>query len=257
MTLGCREFTPLLDELVDGGLDPARARGVRGHVHACAACAARLADLEAMKRAAHELEAMEPPPSLWDGIASRLAADERASAARPSWWWWWQAQRGRLVLGAGALAVAGAAFLAWTTMPRGELGVDAVAVRLPARPAEMPAAPIAPPVVRDAFDEVADEIQRADDEYAQVMARLEAVVATERPRWSPAAARAFDGGLAALDAKVAAQRAAFRAAPDDVATLDALHASYRARLEFLQEAAIRGDGALLAQAEPGGRGSSR
>jgi hypothetical protein len=110
----------------------------------------------------------------------------------------------------------------------------------------VPAAPVAVPAPAadpgPSLEESAlAEVQAAEAEYREAIRRLEAVVDRERPRWRPDVARAFDGNLAAIDAAIERQREAFRAAPGEVERLDGLHASYRARLEFLQETIVRAE----------------
>jgi hypothetical protein len=96
------------------------------------------------------------------------------------------------------------------------------------------------------IDEAIDEIQKADAEYQKAMQDLEHAVAAEKPRWRTEVARAFETNLATIDAAVAKQHEAYALHPQDLAALDALQASYQKRIEFLQEAVVRG-GAAPAQ----------
>jgi hypothetical protein len=236
--MNCREIAPLLDELVDGTLDPARASGVRGHARGCAACAARLAETEALVAGMQRLEPMDPPASLWAGIRSELDRAEAADAARPRWWWWWQGARKQVAWTGAAFAGAALCVSVWVGQKR-EAGVPTTTAAVEA------SAPVAPAVAAAAaapmaVDEAVAEIQAADAEYQKAMAQLEQAVAAEKPRWRGEVAHAFDENLAVIDAAVEKQRAATRLRPDDLGALDALHAAYRKRIDFLQESVVRG-----------------
>jgi hypothetical protein len=242
--LTCHEIARLLDELVDGTLDPARASGVRGHARGCPACAARLAETEALVAAMAQLEPLEPPSSLWAGIRGELDRAEAADAARPRWWWWWQGARKQLAWGGAAFA--GAALCAgvwiWKRPP-----VAAPSAPVVATVAAPPAPAAEPPQATDPMDEAIDEIQKADAEYQKAMKDLETAVASEKPHWRPEVTHAFEANLATIDAAVAKQHEAYALHPQDLAALDALQASYQKRIEFLQEAVVRGGAAPAAQ----------
>ena len=111
--------------------------------------------------------------------------------------------------------------------------------------ATQPAVLVQPDRVADPMDEAVAEIQRADAEYRKAIAELENVVAAEKPRWRAEATHAFDANLAIIDAAVERQRDAFRLHPQDLDALDALHASYRKRIDFLQEAVVRAGAAAI------------
>jgi hypothetical protein len=235
----CRDFAPLIDELCDGTLDPARASGLRGHARGCAGCGRRLAETEALVDGLAKLEPVDPPASMWAGIAERLNQEEARDAARPRLWWWLQAARPRLALaGAGLAGLAALAFVWWQRPGEAE----------PARVAT-PAPVVAPapagPVLRDPLDEALADVQRAEAEYRAAVAELDGLVALERPGWSAEVARRFDENLATIDAAIEAQRAAWREGdPTDLRALAGLHASYRKRLDFVQEAVLRGEAGL-------------
>ncbi len=247
--MSCNEIARLIDELVDGTLDPARASGVRGHARGCTACAARLAETEALVTGMSRLEPMDPPSSLWAGVRAELDRAEATDAARPRFWWWWQGARKQLAWGGALVAATSLCIGVWVWKRGGEPGDDPGATRTPgnsterspATPAEVaPTAPVAP---TDPIDDAVAEIQRAEADYQHAIGDLERLVASEKPRWPAAAAAAYDENLASIDAAVERQRAAFRTHPQDLAALDALHASYRKRIDFLQEAVVRGGAA--------------
>jgi uncharacterized protein YukE len=124
---------------------------------------------------------------------------------------------------------------------RREGGEAAAPAPAPVVAVEAPKAPPrAAPPPSDPMDEAVEEIQKAEAEYRKAMSDLEKVVAAEKPRWKPEAARAFDANLATIDAAVEKQREAFRLHPQELQALDALQASYRKRIDFLQESLVRG-----------------
>jgi uncharacterized protein YukE len=245
----CAAIARLLDELVDGTLDAARASAVRGHVRECRECARRLDETAALKQGLRGLEPIDPPASLWGRIQDELAAAETTDARRSRWWWWWQGARRELAwAGAGVVAVGLAvAVVVWRQGQEGtarDAVGEAIEEHLPPTPvapetAPSPPSPPSPPPPAS-IDEALADLDRAEAEYRRAVRELEAVVAAEKPRWRPEAARAFDENLAAIDAAVERQREAFRERPGDVAALDALVASYRKQIDFLEEAVIRG-----------------
>jgi hypothetical protein len=223
----CKEIAPLLDELVDGTLDDARARAVRGHMVDCGTCVARLAATDELVRAARELEPIDPPASMWDGIAARLDAEQRAEADRPRVWWWWKAW--------GRFAVPATAMLAAAIV---------LAVVIARRPHPV-VAPSGAPLVAQApsaealYAAAVRELEQADADYLQAIGDLKGIIQDERARWAPDVARAFDENLATIDAAVERQREARRKQPGDPAAADALAVAYRREIDFLQEAAVR------------------
>jgi len=237
----CHEIGKLIDELVDGTLDAARASGVRGHARACSACAARLAETEALVAAMSRLEPMDPPSSLWAGIRSELDRAEATDAAKPRWWWWWQGARKQLAWGSTAVVAAGlcVGVWVWRQQQNQPPAPTAVAESVERSSPPAPVAAQAAPAPMDPMDEAIAEIQHAEAEYQKAMADLETVVASEKPRWRPEVAHAFEANLASIDAAVERQRDAFRLHPNDLQALDALQASYRKRIDFLQESVVR------------------
>jgi anti-sigma factor RsiW len=224
----CRDVRPLLDELIDGELDDARARAVRAHLRSCAACARREAATREVVEAAATLPPAAPPPELWQAISTKLdAEDERRGRPSPLFWWW-HAWRRTLLAGGGALATAGVLLALWTGGARRPLDTSvATKVRAPASADAI-------------YEEALRDVARAEQGYVAAIEELRQVAQEERRAWSPEAARAFDENLAAIDAAISRQAQAFRGAPGDPEAADALHASYRRKIDFLQESIVRG-----------------
>jgi len=228
MNRECRDVLPLLDELCDGTLDDSRARAVRAHLRGCAACAARESAIRTLVEVASGLERLDPPSGEWQLLAARL--DQEAATTRPPrLWWWWHAWRRSILAGGGALA---AAALALTlVVARGRQPLGPVIARALPRPA----------VSTDLLlEEATREVARAGQDYAAAIEELRVITAEERRHWSPEAARSFDENLAVIDAAIERQAAAFRGSESDPVAADALHASYIKKIDFLQEAIVRG-----------------
>jgi hypothetical protein len=229
VTTTCKDVLPLIDELVDGTLDDARSRAVRAHLRACPTCAARESATRALVDAVSGLERPEPPSGLWRNLAARLDDEEAAATRPPRLWWWWHAWRRSILAGGGALAAAGLAFALFVARDRQPVG-EVLARELP-RPA----------VTTDLLlEEATREVARAERDYRNAIEELRAIAGEERLRWSPEAARAFDENLAVIDAAIDRQAAAFRGSEADPAAADGLHASYQRKIDFLQEAILRG-----------------
>ncbi len=222
---GCRQVEPLLSELEDGTLDEARARAVRGHLLECAACRAEGEAIHKIAVAAASLGAVDPPASVWDGIAARLDDHEIAYSRRSRLWWWWQAFRRPLFYAGGAVAAAALVVVLYMRDRRVEVA-----------PAPKPA-PASPQAL---VDEALAEIERAESGYVSAIDDLRGIVGDEKSKWPPAMQAAFDRNLADIDAAVERLREAARRAPGNLQAQEALYASYRRKIDYLQEAVVRG-----------------
>ena len=223
---GCKQVEPLLSELRDGSLDETRARAVRGHLLECEACRTQADELDAIAAAASSLPTLDPPPSVWEGIAARLDQEEIAYSRRPRLWWWWQEWRRTLLAGSGVLAAAAVLLVLWVRDRH---------VPVAAAP-EKPAAIDNTAVMKQAID----EIDRAEEGYTKAIDELRALVGEEKRTWSADLQAAFDRNLADIDAAVDRLRTAAKKAPDNPAAQEALFAAYRRKIDYLQEAVVRG-----------------
>jgi hypothetical protein len=254
--LRCKDLAPLIDELVDGALDDARARAVRAHARTCADCERRLAGTERLVEAAQSLEPIDPPAELWARIEERLDGDDAIEARRPRLWWWWHAWR-KPILGGATLAACAVAF-AIVLARRGGEGHETAPT--PTQPAVAKASDLRPQTsgsgsepeargprpealapMEDLYSAALREVERSEADYKRAIDDLRAIVADERPRWRSEVVAAFDENLAAIDAAVERQRLAVTREPANPAAVDALFASYRKKIDFLQETVIRGE----------------
>ena len=223
---GCKQVGPLLSELRDGSLDEARTRAVRGHLLECRACRAEAEAIDDIAAAASSLGTLDPPASVWEGIAARLDQEEIAYSRRPRLWWWWQEWRRTLLAGSGILAAAAVVMALWVR----DRHVPVAAT--PEKPVVLDSAAV--------INAAIDEIKLAEDGYTKAIEELRAVVGEEKAKWPAEMQVAFERNLTDIDAAVERLRTAARRAPDNPSAQEALYAAYRRKIDYLQEAVVRG-----------------
>ncbi len=238
----CRDVEALCSGYVDGELDERRASALRGHLRVCPDCLARVEDEAALRDAAADLDPVEPPAALWDGIEARLAQAEIDDAERSRLWLWWQGARG-YAMPVAVAAAAVVALLVWSRHRGAETAsrpAPSRSVAVAPRPDRAPTPTPAPVADGESFlEQRGQELAQSDADYLQVMAELKQVVAQERARWSAELADEFDRKLSQFEAEARHQRQtlAVNDVPDP-ASRDALYTVYRAEIGFLQRAAL-------------------
>ena len=240
----CRDCLRRATAYVDGELGERLARAVRGHLRSCPACAASIEDEAAIRRAAGELEPIDPPPSLWLGIEARLAEGEVVEAERsPLGLRLLCALDGlrRHALSTAVVATAALLLLVW--LARGERSTRLLYQILPppaqARTPDVTEVLDAPDVPLD--EAMAAELAVAVAHHQATVEELGTLLAEVRPEWSPRDAARFDRArAAAAAAAVAAARARLPASGADQAVL----AAYRAEIALLTVAVSDPRGAL-------------
>jgi anti-sigma factor RsiW len=80
----CREVEGLLDAYLDGELEPAVSTSVRNHLHGCAACRQRLANVESIGRMVRRAPYYQAP----DTLRARLTQARTRSRATSNWLAW-------------------------------------------------------------------------------------------------------------------------------------------------------------------------
>lgn len=176
-------WTDRLSEYLDGGLAPAEREALAGHLEACAACRATLAELGEVAARARTLPDRPPARDLWAGIAARIGAagpvrDIRTARARRRW----SFTAPQLAAAAGLLVLVSAGG-AWLALRRGApapaAGVAAVAAA-PVRAARWTERTV--PTVDDAVGELRAALDsgsaRLDPKTVQVLAQSLAVIDT-------------------------------------------------------------------------------
>ncbi len=249
----CRDVEVLDSSYIDGELDDARASAFRGHLRICAPCRQRVEDLAALVDAAARLSPIDPPASLWSAIERGLAEAEIADAQRSWLWLRWQAIRPRLLPGAVAVAAA-AVLVLWfvrhNQAPRqarlddSSAAAEETASRQPEpspRPSEAPGDERSPENRRSFMRAQEDSVLEADRRYLSAIAELRQIVDDERETWPDATRDAYESRVA--DFERAARRKRQALAVNEVQeprSRDELYAVYRAKIAFLQEAAVAG-----------------
>jgi anti-sigma factor RsiW len=83
-TVDCHEVEGLLSAYLDGELEPAVSTSVRDHVHVCAACRQRLANLESIGRMVRRAPYYKAP----DTLRARLTHSRTRSTTTSQWLAW-------------------------------------------------------------------------------------------------------------------------------------------------------------------------
>lgn len=217
----------LLDDFVDGALDPAGEREVRRHLMQCDGCRAEERALRTLLEHAAALpEAILPERDLWAEIAPRLgpqapaetAAPERRAARGPRPLPWW-------MLAAASVALVVATSLATLRLAPGGEGPMAT---LPVEQAP-PAAAAAPVTALAAF-------RPAEREYEQAIDELAAVLEARRGALAPETVEVVESNLRVIDRAIEESRAALAADPASRELTRMLAEAYDAKLGVLRQA---------------------
>lgn len=218
----------LLDDFVDGVLDPRAERDVRRHLMQCDGCRAEERALRTLLEHAARLDAeILPERELWAGIAPRLGvrseggvAGEREAAdaetrvherVRPRRLPWW------MLAAASVALVATTARVTLELAPRGGL-------------AELPverAAP--PPAAATAFA----AFRPSEREYELAIGELSAVLEARRESLAPETVAVVEANLQVIDRAIAESRAALAADPASGELARMLADAYNAKLGVL------------------------
>jgi anti-sigma factor RsiW len=222
----------LIDDFVDGALDPRQEREVRRHLMQCDGCRAEERALRALLDDAAALpEEVFPDRDLWAEIAPRLQARtpgavgqvEPAAPARtlrlprplPGW---------MLAAAAVVLVVASSLATLEFASPRG----GSVAT-LPTEQAAPPASAGGAPTALVAF-------QPAEQEYERAIGDLTAVLEARRDQLAPETVAVLEENLRVIDRAIAESRAALADDPASGELTRMLADSYNAKLGVLRRA---------------------
>jgi hypothetical protein len=170
-----------LEAWVDGILDADTAAEVEAHVRDCAACGEELTWLRGEAAWMERRRAAQPPvrDEVWQSVAQRVGTDRRRA-------------RHRRTAAMMALAVAAAAAVV-------------LMVRHPGLPVAEQRAVVAAPPGKPSPDAV---VTRAEHEYDEAVAVLEAEYRRQRPELPPAIAARYDDALARTRAVMTEARTA-------------------------------------------------
>lgn len=222
----------LLDDFVDGALEPRQEREVRRHLMQCDGCREEERTLRTLLDHAAALpDEILPERDLWAGIAPRLQAraPETVPAEQPGTevrtlrrprplpWWMLAAAAVALVVGSSM------ATLELASRRGGEIAT------LPPERAAPPPAVAAAPTALVAF-------RPAEREYEQAIDDLHTVLEARRAGLDPATVAVLEENLRVIDRAIAESRAALDADPASRELTRMLADAYNAKLGVLRRA---------------------
>jgi len=220
------EIQALLDDFVDGHLEPGEARRVEEHLAACPACRDEVAGLRALIEDSRDLpREIAPSRDLWPGIASRLggAAQPRLVPGATAWYrrplFW--VPVGGVLAAAAALTVA----LLALTEPKPTPQPTASLETAPADTAASPAPRAQWPALHRALEE----------ECASTSKLVMAAYHSRDTTMDPALAQDIDRGLHTLDASIDETVQALEKDPDDPGLMGRLSGLYEKKLHLLKK----------------------
>jgi hypothetical protein len=209
MDIDCDRCAPLIDELVDGALDPATAAAVEAHCAACVGCGRALGETRALIAAAAALPREQAPPAaLWSAVAARTVARPRSVRAP----WFAYAAAATVVAGLGGIA----------------------ALRLVAPPA-------APVVALEAPRAFGAPVHAVADPGMERRAHLVSDMTGDGKRLDPTTLAAVERNMKVIHAALAEIEAAVQANPNDPnlrRLLTQIHLQESALIERMQRLSI-------------------
>lgn len=200
----CPAWEEQLSALLDGDLSPEERQSVESHLEQCAGCRRGLEELEAMCSSLRGLGPLEPPPELFESVASAVGRRRR-----------------RIALGATAgLAAAGLVAL-----------VVSLSMSRPPAPSVAPRV-VAPMTLRDRAQ---SELNKAENHYRVAIGMLRKLADADKSLWPTERRRAYEADIRMLDRSLEETRRLARRAPTDPALQELLFASYRTQIDYLRD----------------------
>ncbi len=203
-------YAPLLNDFVDGSVEPSLRAEVEAHVQECAACRTEVDALRELVEAAARLpRSIQPRRDLWPGVERRLV--RRAPGHRPRW--------------ALRSAVAAAAVLVIAlslTQVRSKSGREADAG----------------PSDRGSTIELAvvsREWMRTESAYVAAAAELQEAVDATREALDPATVALIEANLRIIDEAIRESRAALAVDPGNRELMRLLASTHEKKLDLLQQ----------------------
>lgn len=223
----CETAHDLIDDLVDGRLEPAARETLDAHLATCALCASLAEDLLVVRRAARSLPVIEPPERAWTAIAhSTTIPGPVVPASRP----WRQWVGVPLAVAAVLLAAVAITFVVRQSRAQDAAGTTAASATLPATPASSPQA------AANAADlsSLEAELQQAEAHYENAIQKLE-VLARDRRTLEPKDAAILQKNLMLIDGAIGESRAALRAQPASELAQESLFEAFHSKITLLQD----------------------
>ncbi len=209
-----------LNDYVDGLLEPAAVPDVERHLQACVSCRAWVDSTRRLLEAAAGLPpAVEPPATLWEGVAGRtvdrVPARSSARTLRSARW---------------QLAAAATVLVALSSV------VTAVIVGREDRSSASPAAPTSVAAAAGSPGVAATAPARfVASQYQPTVARLRAELEARRAELSPATVQAVEANLEVIDRAIATTSAALAADPSSQPATQLLTSMYRKKIGLLEQ----------------------
>jgi predicted anti-sigma-YlaC factor YlaD len=213
------DYRELLNDFLDGQLEPELHVETRDHLEGCPACSRELEQLRSLRSVTDRLpRSIEPPRDLWPGVEARLGTGDRRVPGR---------RRSRLVL-RPRHAVAAVALLA--------IAFSLTQVRT--KKAREGAAPA--PTVQESsatsFVSLSEEWRRTEVAYERAAAELLEALDAVRDELPPETVLRIETNLEIVDDAIRESREAFEADPGNLDVLQLLAAVHEKRLDLLQQA---------------------
>lgn len=200
----CGAWEERLSALVDGDLDADEERLLHEHLETCPGCQQGLEEFRAMRLSLRELGPLDPPPELFESVATAVSRRRR-----------------HIALGATA-GVAAA-------------GLVALVVSLSL---SRPLAPIIAPRVEAPVtlrERAQSELSKAEGHYQVAIGMLRKLADTDKSLWPAERRRAYEADIRMLDLSLEETRRLARRAPTDAQLQELLFASYRNQIDYLQD----------------------
>ncbi len=213
------QMTPdVINEYVDGALDPSQRAAVEAHLSTCAECRALADDLRQIVKGASTLPALTPDPLLWARVAEHV---RKASQPIPRRLW------------RAAIPLAAAAVLILLVVARQQLW------QTPSERTIVPAkaqstTPAGSESNAKLVQSVESELRLAEEHYEKAIAGLEAITSAGQKTLDPKLAATLQKNLAVIDQAIGESRAALRAQPDSRPAQESLFEAFRSKVALLQ-----------------------
>lgn len=210
---------PLVDDYVDGALEPSVRSVFEAHLDRCASCSAMVADFRAIRSAATGLEQRPVPSRVWTQIEASLR-DDRATVPVP--------RSGRLLPGFAAkgwVPVAAAASLLI-------LAIGLWTMRRAEAPAPQPAVQVAGNTVAEPVDA---ELAAGQEHYETAIADLQEIATANRATLDAQTSAVLDSNLSVIDHAIDESRAALTEQPADDTARESLFDALRSKVVLLQD----------------------
>jgi anti-sigma factor RsiW len=212
---------PLIDDYVDGALEPSVRTVFEAHLGHCESCSALVADFRAIRSAAAVLDQQPVPPRVWTRIEASLHHDRAAvdPVSRIRHW----------LAGLGVTGWVPAAAAASLLI----VAIGVWALRTPANvPGPRPGAGVAGDPVSGPVD---PEFAVAEAHYETAIADLQQIASDSRATLDAQTSAVLDSNLSVIDHAIDESRAALTEQPADDTARESLFDALRSKVVLLQE----------------------